>query len=69
MLRRLQKLGITATNPDDLTPEQRSAFVRLDLDPAAITWRRVLDVNDRCVSGVTTMIWAWALLWHMLLLT
>jgi hypothetical protein len=28
MLRRLAKLGIDKTNPDDLTPEERSKFVR-----------------------------------------
>lgn len=33
MLRRLQKLGISETDPDKLTPEQRSAFARLDIDP------------------------------------
>ena len=42
-----QKLGITKTNPDDLTPEERSRFARLDIDPATITWRRVVDTNDR----------------------
>lgn len=33
MLRRLAKLGITATDPNQLTPEERSKFVRLDIDP------------------------------------
>lgn len=47
MLRRLKKLGIDKTDPDDLTDEEKSAFVRLDLDPESITWRRVMDVNDR----------------------
>ena len=47
MLRRLHKLGITATNPDDLTEEEKSRFVRLDIDPDSITWQRVLDVCDR----------------------
>ncbi len=28
MLRRLKKLGITRTNPNDLTPEERSRFAR-----------------------------------------
>lgn len=53
MLPRLKKLGITTTNPDDLTPEQRSRFVRLDIDPATITWRRVMDVNDRFLRAIT----------------
>lgn len=53
MLRRLKKLGIEATDPDALTPEERSAFVRLDIDPASITWRRVMDINDRFLRGIT----------------
>jgi methylenetetrahydrofolate dehydrogenase (NADP+)/methenyltetrahydrofolate cyclohydrolase/formyltetrahydrofolate synthetase len=51
--RRLKKLGITKTNPDDLTPEEITRFARLDIDPATITWKRVLDVNDRHLRGVT----------------
>lgn len=51
--RRLKKLGIDKTNPDDLTPEEITRFARLDIDPASITWRRVLDVNDRHLRGVT----------------
>jgi methylenetetrahydrofolate dehydrogenase (NADP+) / methenyltetrahydrofolate cyclohydrolase / formyltetrahydrofolate synthetase len=47
MLRRLKKLGIEKTNPDDLTPEEKARFARLDIDPATITWRRVVDTNDR----------------------
>lgn len=38
MLKRLEKLGITKTNPDDLTPEEQTKFARLDVDPATITW-------------------------------
>ena len=47
MFKRLKKLGIDKTNPDDLTEEERSKFVRLDIDPDRITWRRVVDMNDR----------------------
>jgi formyltetrahydrofolate synthetase len=54
MLRRLRKLGIDKTNPDDLTPDEISRFVRLDIDPATITWRRVLDTNDRMLRDITT---------------
>ncbi|KAJ1850351.1 tetrahydrofolate synthase [Coemansia sp. RSA 638] len=32
MLRRLQKLGISTTNPDDMSAEEVSQFVRLDID-------------------------------------
>ncbi len=53
MLRRLRKLGIHKTNPDDLTPEERSRFARLDIDPATITWRRVIDTNDRMLRQIT----------------
>jgi methylenetetrahydrofolate dehydrogenase (NADP+)/methenyltetrahydrofolate cyclohydrolase/formyltetrahydrofolate synthetase len=53
MLRRLRKLGIDKTNPDDLTPEERARFVRLDIDPNTITWRRVLDTNDRLLRKIT----------------
>ncbi len=52
MLRRLKKLGINKTNPNDLTPEERSRFARLDIDPATITWRRVIDVNDRMLREI-----------------
>ena len=53
MLRRLQKLGIAKTNPDELTPEEITRFVRLDIDPDAITWRRVVDTNDRMLREIT----------------
>lgn len=53
MFSRLRKLGITATDPEALTPEERSAFVRLDIDPDSITWRRVMDVNDRFLREIT----------------
>ena len=53
MLRRLKKLGIDKTNPNDLTPEERKRFARLDIDPAAITWRRVVDTNDRLLRSIT----------------
>ena len=53
MFRRLKKLGITKTNPDDLTEDEIHRFARLDIDPSTITWRRVLDVNDRHLRGIT----------------
>ncbi|KAI5805832.1 formate--tetrahydrofolate ligase-domain-containing protein [Geopyxis carbonaria] len=53
MFRRLKKLGIDKTNPDDLTPEEITKFARLDIDPDAVTWRRVLDVNDRHLRKIT----------------
>lgn len=47
MYRRLQKLGINKTNPSDLTQDEISRFVRLDIEPDSIQWNRVVDVNDR----------------------
>ncbi|KAI1105336.1 formate-tetrahydrofolate ligase [Jackrogersella minutella] len=53
MFRRLKKLGIDKTNPDELTEDEIHKFARLDIDPDTITWRRVLDVNDRHLRGIT----------------
>jgi len=53
MQRRLKKLGIDKTDPNALTPEERSRFARLDIDPSTITWRRVLDTNDRFLRQIT----------------
>ncbi|KAL8741655.1 MAG: hypothetical protein Q9190_005759 [Brigantiaea leucoxantha] len=53
MFRRLKKLGINKTNPDELTEDEIHRFARLDIDPQTITWRRVLDVNDRHLRGIT----------------
>ena len=47
MLARLEKLGINKTDPNSLTPEEITKFARLDIDPDTITWRRVVDCNDR----------------------
>lgn len=53
MVRRLQKLGIAKTNPDELRPDEIKRFARLDIDPDSITWRRVMDVNDRFLRKIT----------------
>jgi methylenetetrahydrofolate dehydrogenase (NADP+)/methenyltetrahydrofolate cyclohydrolase/formyltetrahydrofolate synthetase len=53
MLARLRKLGIDKTNPDDLTEEEITKFARLDIDPATLTWNRVLDTNDRYLRKIT----------------
>ncbi|KAL8938157.1 MAG: hypothetical protein Q9211_003341 [Gyalolechia sp. 1 TL-2023] len=53
MYRRLKKLGITKTDPNELTDDEVHRFARLDIDPETITWRRVLDVNDRHLRGIT----------------
>ncbi|KAL3482500.1 formate--tetrahydrofolate ligase-domain-containing protein [Aspergillus californicus] len=53
MFKRLNKLGITKINPDELTEDEVNRFARLDIEPSTITWRRVLDVNDRHLRGIT----------------
>ena len=53
MLRRLKKLGINKTDPNELTPEERKRFARLNIDPANITFRRVVDTNDRLLRTIT----------------
>lgn len=53
MLKRLEKLGINKTDPNDLTPEEVTKFARLDIDLDTITWRRVVDCNDRMLRGIT----------------
>ncbi|CAG4957702.1 unnamed protein product [Colias eurytheme] len=52
-LRRLKKLGIEKTDPDALTPEERTKFARLDIDTSKIMWNRVVDLNDRYLRKVT----------------
>ncbi|PWN39636.1 FTHFS-domain-containing protein [Ceraceosorus guamensis] len=53
MFRRLKKLGIDKTDPEELTEEERVKFARLDIDPETITWHRVTDTNDRFLRGIT----------------
>ncbi len=53
MLRRLKKLGIDKTDPAELTAEEAASFARLDIDPDTITWRRVVDCNDRMMREIT----------------
>jgi methylenetetrahydrofolate dehydrogenase (NADP+) / methenyltetrahydrofolate cyclohydrolase / formyltetrahydrofolate synthetase len=53
LLGRLKKLGIEKQDPNELTPEERTRLVRLDLDPETITWRRVTDTSDRFLREIT----------------
>ena len=53
MQRRLNRLGINKSDPNDLTSEEVSRFARLDIDPGTLTWRRVMDTNDRMLRGIT----------------
>ncbi|KAH9579803.1 Formate-tetrahydrofolate ligase [Trypanosoma melophagium] len=53
MKKRLEKLGIHKEDPKDLTPEERTRFARLNIDPNTISWKRVMDVNDRMLRQIT----------------
>jgi methylenetetrahydrofolate dehydrogenase (NADP+)/methenyltetrahydrofolate cyclohydrolase/formyltetrahydrofolate synthetase/formate--tetrahydrofolate ligase len=53
MLRRLRNLGISKTDPNQFTTEERGRFARLDIDPDSITWRRVMDTCDRMLRQIT----------------
>jgi len=53
MQNRLKKLGITDTDPDQLSDEEKTRFARLDIDPESVTWRRGIDINDRMLRGIT----------------
>jgi len=53
MQHRKKKLGIITDDPDLMTAEEKSRFVRLDIDPDSITWKRVMDTNDRFLRGIS----------------
>jgi methylenetetrahydrofolate dehydrogenase (NADP+)/methenyltetrahydrofolate cyclohydrolase/formyltetrahydrofolate synthetase len=53
IMARAKKLGIQETDPDKMTTEERKHLFRLDIDPDSITWRRVIDTNDRMLRGIT----------------
>lgn len=50
--RRLAKLGIKAETLADMTTEEKRRMFRLDIDPASITWQRVVDINDRLLRKI-----------------
>jgi len=52
MLRRLKKLGIKKTDPNELTAEEKSRFARLDIDYSGVQWRRVIDINDSMLRSI-----------------
>ncbi|KAL6063103.1 C-1-tetrahydrofolate synthase, cytoplasmic [Balamuthia mandrillaris] len=53
MFKRLKKLGITKMKPEELSAEEITNFVRLNIDPNTITWRRAIDTNDRFLREIT----------------
>ncbi|HEY4721629.1 MAG TPA: formate--tetrahydrofolate ligase, partial [Anaerolineae bacterium] len=50
--RRLAKLGIQAKTLAVLSAADKRRMFRLDIDPASITWQRVVDTNDRLLRGI-----------------
>jgi formyltetrahydrofolate synthetase len=48
----LKKLELRKTDPNELTPEERARFAVLDIDPASITWNRVIDISDRFLRKI-----------------
>ncbi len=49
----MKKLGIDKTDPNSLTEEEKEKFSYLNIDPATITWQRVIDTNDRFLRSIT----------------
>jgi len=52
MLRRLNRLGINKTKPEELDDDEIKRFACLDLDHDQILWRRVVDMNDRALREI-----------------
>lgn len=52
-LRRLVRLGIQKTDPNELTSDEIEKFARLNIDPANVVWTRVVDINDRYLREIT----------------
>jgi formyltetrahydrofolate synthetase len=50
--RRMKRLGFTTDDVESLNDDQRRQLVRLEIDPARITWKRVLDTNDRFLRDI-----------------
>ena len=53
MRRRLDKLGIKSEKPADLSDADKERMFRLNIDPDAIQWRRVVDVSDATLRDIT----------------
>jgi methylenetetrahydrofolate dehydrogenase (NADP+)/methenyltetrahydrofolate cyclohydrolase/formyltetrahydrofolate synthetase len=52
MRKRLEKLGIESEKPSDLSDKDRERMFRLNIDPDAIQWRRVVDVSDAALRNI-----------------
>lgn len=51
--RRWEKMGLPNVPISELTDEQIRKLVRLDFDTDTITWKRVVDCNDRHLRSIT----------------
>jgi len=59
MRKRLEKLGIQSEKPSDLSAENKERMFRLDIDPYAIQWRRVVDVSDASLRNIICgLVWS-----------
>jgi formyltetrahydrofolate synthetase len=52
MRKRLENLGIKSERPSDLSDEDKERMFRLNIDPDAIQWRRVVDVSDAALRNI-----------------
>merc|ERR1719401_888792 len=54
MYARLEKLGLghKKDDPNSLTEDEIERFCMLDIDPSTITWKRVVDCNDKYLRNV-----------------
>ncbi len=53
MRKRLEKLGIESAKPSDLNDDDKERMFRLNIDPDAVQWRRVVDVSDASLRSIT----------------
>lgn len=52
-LRRLERLSILKTDPNELTTDEIERFSRLNIDSNNVVWTRVVDINDRYLREIT----------------
>ncbi|MEA3341530.1 MAG: formate--tetrahydrofolate ligase [Chloroflexota bacterium] len=52
MHKRLEKLGIKSEKPSDLNDDDKERMFRLNIDPDAVQWRRVVDVSDAALRNI-----------------
>ena len=49
----MARLGIDHNDIDNLSSEHKKRLVRLSIDPKTVTFRRVVDTNDRFLREIT----------------